>query len=530
MRLSRRLLPSIPAICFIIWWIVASVVFPDRMLNADGDMFRHITHGSWMLEHGRLITEDPFSFSKGGAPFVAFEYGSQLLYALVFKLGGLAGVAIFAGLLIATAYALLARFLLSRGVDALLAYLTVVVAAVLGAVHWVARPHLITLLLVMVLWHFLEHRKDAVTGGSPRRLAMVFGLFVLWANMHGGFVFGLAVIGVYFAGSALEMMAHSDAERAVWRLRAMEYLLLGIVGLAGSFLTPHGWRLHQHIITTLGDSYLLNNTQEFMSPDFHEITGKLFLAVLLLVIAGFALVPRRPDFRRLLLLLALTYISLNARRNIQLFGAMVAPALALHATPWWQRLRDWRGIRAVFDRDARLSVTWPYVAAMLLLFTPLFVAGGNIGGLQVVPNSVSPVVFPAGVVERARADSLQGRLFHDFIWGGYLLHAWPEQKVFIDGGTDFYGDELMYTYINTTERGMGWRDSLARWEFDLVLVPTSSVFVQELLQDEQWKVRDCDATATLVERSGSGPTLWRDLRIAPATDSILRACGATAAP
>ena len=92
---DRRLHPSIPAIVFFIWWIVASVVFPDRMLNADGDMLRHIGHGNWMLEHGRLITEDPFSFTRGGQPFTAFEYGSQIVLALVHNAAGLAGVAIF---------------------------------------------------------------------------------------------------------------------------------------------------------------------------------------------------------------------------------------------------------------------------------------------------------------------------------------------------------------------------------------------------------------------------------------------------
>ena len=130
--MSRRLHPSIPAISFIIWWAVASLVFPARMLNSDGDLLRHIGHGEWMLTHHALIRHDPFSWTMAGQPFVGFEYGSQIIYALVHRAAGLAGVAIFAGLLIATAYALLVRFLLSRGVDALLTYLVTVAAAVLG--------------------------------------------------------------------------------------------------------------------------------------------------------------------------------------------------------------------------------------------------------------------------------------------------------------------------------------------------------------------------------------------------------------
>ena len=72
--------PSVPALAFAIWWVVASVVFPERMLNADGDMLRHIRHGQEMLAQGALIHHDPFSFTRGGDPFVGFEYGSQLVY------------------------------------------------------------------------------------------------------------------------------------------------------------------------------------------------------------------------------------------------------------------------------------------------------------------------------------------------------------------------------------------------------------------------------------------------------------------
>ena len=171
---TRRLHPSIPALTFITWWIVSAVVFAARMLNADGDMLRHIRHGTWMLEHRRLITADPFSFTRGGEPFVAFEYGSQLFYALVHRFGGIAAVAAAAGILIATSYALLARFLLRRGADPLLTYLATVVAAVLGAVHWVPRPHLFTLLFVTVLLHLLEpdregHERPLARTGLARR-------------------------------------------------------------------------------------------------------------------------------------------------------------------------------------------------------------------------------------------------------------------------------------------------------------------------------------------------------------------------
>ena len=515
----RRHHPSIPAIAFIIWWIVASVVFPDRMLNADGDMLRHIGHGNWMLEHGRLITEDPFSFTKGGQPLTAFEYGSQIVLALVHRAAGLAGIAILAGILIATAYALLARFLLSRGVDAFLAYLVSVAAALLGAVHWAARPHLFTLLGVMVVWHFLEDAPARRLGGWRRFLAAVL-LFGLWANFHGGFIFGLALFALYFAGSVAEMFAAEAGARANWRARAADYLGLGAAATFGTFLTPHGWKLHRHIIEFFGpkSQFLLDNTQEFLSPDFHSLVGKLLLIGILGTLAVMALNRERPDFRRLLLVLAMIHFALDARRNIQLFGATVFPALALQYDFAWRRLRFGKRIREVFDRDAKVARTWPYVGAMLLLFGVVAAGRGTVAGVKVVPSALSPREFPIALVERARAEQREGRLFHDFIWGGYLVYAWPEQKVFIDGGTDFYGPELMRTYMDISDLRPFWRDSLARWEIDRALLPTRSALAHELLREPGWTLRACDATGVFMElRSGAAGAVD--------ADSALAACG-----
>jgi hypothetical protein len=104
-------------------------------------------------------------------------------------------------------------------------------------------------------------------------------------------------------------------------------------------------------------------------------------------------------------------------------------------------------------------------------------------------------------VARARQAGIQGRIYNDFTWGGYIIYAWPEQKVFIDGGTDFYGPDLMRTWQLIRDLQPGWRDSLARFGVNLVLMPPDAAMVHELLREPGWKLRDCDATAALVEKA-----------------------------
>src|SRR5215204_3789097 len=104
--------PSIPAVVFGLLALTVSIALQKPLLNSDGDLARHLGHGRYMLEHGGLIRSDPFSFTRPGAPFVGFEYGSQLIFALAERVGGLPAVATLAGLLIALTYALLTVFLL----------------------------------------------------------------------------------------------------------------------------------------------------------------------------------------------------------------------------------------------------------------------------------------------------------------------------------------------------------------------------------------------------------------------------------
>ena len=542
--MTRRYAPSIPAISLILWWIVPSLIFPERLLNADGDLLRHIGHGEWMLRHHALIHADPFSFTRAGQPFVGFEYGSQLIFALVHRAAGLAGVAIFAGLLIGTAYALFARFLLSRGADPLLTYLATVAAAVLGASHWAARPHLFTLVAVVALMALLEPGRQedgkaasASLRGAPKGrdeaiesldhpiasgawrprndAALAFVLFAVWANLHAGFVFGLGLIGVYLAGHVIEYQLGNDRGTERGEIRRLA-VLLG-AGVLGTLVNPHFLALHRHIIAFFGQPFLTDNTFEFMSPDFHGVFGKLLMGALFMVIVLLAVSPRRPHAARLLAILAMTYLTLTARRNVQLFGIVVPAIMVLLFDDAWRRLPDWRGIRAVFQRDAPLGHTAPFVTALCLGFGALALSHGQVLHRTLVPNTVSVETFPVGVVRRARAEHVEGRIFHSFIWGGYLIYAWPEQKVFIDGGTDFYGPALMRSWMEISGLAPGWQESLDTFGISLALVSPNSPFAHELLREPGWQLRDCDATAVLLQKSG-GPSMRST------ADSLLDAC------
>jgi hypothetical protein len=465
----------------------------NRFFEGDGDLARHLRLGEWMVEHRALLLVDNFSFTKSGEPFLPFEWGSEVAFALAHRLAGLPGVAVFAALLIASTYALVVLFLRKRGVDPALALLVGLLAGFNGNSHWLARPHLFTFIGTTLLLFLLE--------GSRRRLVWpIAPLFVVWANLHGGFLFGLILIGIYLAGSIAESVQGSD--RPASRATARYYARAFVLALAACLVNPFGVGLLAHVFGfAAGNTFIKRITHEFASPDFFEPGSKLFLVTMLALIAALIGVGKRPSYPRLLLILAAVGFALLHQRNISLFGLTALPVAALHLDSAW---RSWsmpglaRFRRAAAQDERNIVGLWaaPIAVGMVVLA----LRGGVVHGATLIPDRFDADTFPVEAVERARAAGIEGRIFHDFGWGGYLLYAWPEQKVFIDGGTDFYGEELSRAYVLMQHLAPGWREALQRWNISLVLLSPHAILAHELVREPGWVVWYCDDTSVMLRR------------------------------
>jgi hypothetical protein len=513
-NLRRTLAPSPPALVFLLLAGMIPILMQKPLLNSDGDLARHLGHGRYMLEQGRLIGADPFSFTRPGARFIGFEYGSQLLYALAERVGGLPAVAMLAGLLIALSYMLVTRFLLSRGVEPLLACLSVALSIVLGIGHWSARPHLFTFVAAVVLLHLLER--------PPRQPGWAAALlFLFWANLHGGFIYGWILIAIYLLGSLGELAWGQP--KAAWRARVHSYSWMLTGAIFATLFNPHGLELHRHLLEFFATPYLMDNTAEFVSPNFHEAGAKVFLALLGVILIALTLHRPRPTLPHLVLVCVSTAFALLAVRNVPLFGLTALPVLVLHLDQSWRRLPDPGGIRGRFEATAGTTSTLPWVMAAVALCTALALTGGQVGAYQLIRKEFDASVFPVAAVTQARQQQLKGRLFHEFPWGGYLVHAWPEQKIFIDGGTDFFGEAIFREYVDVKRMSPGWRDRLRKRDISLVLLERNTPLAHELARDGGWLLWYCDSLAVLFRRSETTHTI-----IPAAADSVERALDACA--
>jgi hypothetical protein len=198
------------------------------------------------------------------------------------------------------------------------------------------------------------------------------------------------------------------------------------------------------------------------------------------------------------------------------------PLVALHLDTEWRALPLLGRVKEVFQREHAGSYGGLSAAVVSGLLILLALRGGAIAGLVLVPDRFDGKAFPIVAVERARAAGLDGRLFNHFIWGGYVLYAWPEQRAFIDGGTDYYGEQVFTEYLRVWNLDPGWDEVLRKYGIALTLVPPQSRLAHELLRDHEWTLWYCDSTAAILRPPAASEGQVTE---SPA-DSALTRCGA----
>jgi hypothetical protein len=305
-------------------------------------------------------------------------------------------------------------------------------------------------------------------------------------------------------GEWIESRMTPGEERARWRGAARFHGLGAVAGIAGAMVNPMGPALLLRVHRILGNDFLLGLTSEFQSIDFHDAYGRVFLLVLLLVLTALTLRAQRLSISTLLVSALMLAGALYARRNAPLFALVVLPMLAVEFDPDWRclRLRGLQRVRMVFEEGERMALPGrlaPWFAALLLL---LALSGGTVAGLRLVPDGFDGRKFPVEAVRAARSAGLQGNVYNQFTWGGYLLYAWPEQRIFIDGMTDFLGNDVVRAYLTVEQLDPGWERELERFDVSVVIVPPAARIVPALLGRSGWKTWHEDSTAVILVREG----------------------------
>ena len=474
-------------------WLFIFAASGWKSLLGDGDTGWHIRAGQYILAHHAVPTVDLFSFSRAGAPWFAWEWLTDVMYAALFQMGGLKAIVLASGLMIGLFATIVLRYTLWRGAHMLVALFTTLLAAGAASMHFLARPHLFTLLLVPVCFWVLEADRRTKT----RWLWALIPITAVWANLHGGFVIFLALIALLVAGTALEAWLGAPHWPAV---RRYGLLLLGC-SLA-SVINPYGVQLHIHIFEYLRADWIKNIVQEFQAPTFRN-EGQLQYEALLvggLIAIGFLVRKRRCT--EALWILFLAHASLISVRHAPIYAAVAAPFIACELSEWWsasaarmKKSQAWRILHQLgtdLSPGFRRTSVWPalFILALVLMDAPLK-----------WPRDFPSVMFPTAMIHQHADLVATGRLLTTDQWGDYIIYSYyPRQKVYVDGRSDFYGETLANQYLHLLQGAYDWRAIMDRNGFDVALLPAQWPLSSLLKQDASWRVVADDHSSVLFRR------------------------------
>jgi tetratricopeptide (TPR) repeat protein len=464
------------------------------------DTFWHLKTGQYILSHG-IPSVDPFSFTAAGRHWVTHEWLAEVLLYVIYAIGGVFGLMLFKGIMSASIAFLIFRFGTRRNVSASFSAAAAMFAVAAMSYMMYARPHAFTFLFLAILCMVLFGDSVDFRRQKVLRWAVIPAIFLLWANMHAGFLLGLALYWVVVAKESFMAPAISFGERV--KIILLPAIFATLIGL----INPSGYEVFYYPIMISMTPIFKSSIAEWVSPIYLGRNEWLALGILGLgsaagLAAAVVHIRKRPDIS--LILIAIGVSAWTAMRNIQNFAVVLAfGILAIPAVRPEIRLpKRFRWL------SSTIAIAW-----MFLLF-------GLIRNYQ-AENGRTGFGIKAGLVaegpcEFLRKAGFKGNIINALHDGAYLIwKGYPDWKVFIDGRLDVYGPEFLENYRRIIEGAPGAMTALERYGVDVAVLdmpPNIGALRNQLSGNSSWPLvyyddyylvylKNNDANRQLVETS-----------------------------
>ena len=451
---------------------------------ADPDIWWHLRNAESLVRTGAIMSRDTYSFTAAGAPWMNHEWLAELPFYFGWHWLGIRGL--YFVLLGCVETILIGIYYLSYRTSGNIkaAFLASWVAVILATVSFGPRTLLFGwIYLVVELLIFGEFRK----GKDITWLLPI--LFLLWVNSHGSWIIGLVFFFVFIA-SGLFKGQWGRLEAIPWTRSEVSRLgLVFLLSLAALFVNPYGYHLVLYPFDLAFRQTLnINHITEWRSLDFHSIRGKIVFLLLASTIVLALARKRRWRLDEVLFLLIGFYSALTYTRFLFLAAIVLTPILAneLGFLPPYRPELDRPVINAVLVASLLALCVWRFPS-------PEFLMADTVAA------------YPVKALPYLQKFHPEGRVFNDFLWGGYLIWNTRQIPVFADSRVDIFeysgafGDYLDAMGIKATE------EVLDKYHIRYVLYSAQTPLSYLLQHDRGWGVRYQDETTILFERTGAVP-------------------------
>jgi hypothetical protein len=400
--------------------ILAAVFSFVSWRKLDPDFGWHLAAGNYIRAHG-IPAHDLFTYTAPNFPWIDHEWGNDVFTSILYSIGSYGLAAIFYGILWAAALV----------ISAPKARLSVLLLAALALILYVGvRPEAWTVLFLAITIRILEGKREQLTWLLPI-------LFIFWANLHAGFIVGLAMI--IFVGIVK---------------RKPKLFIVALLSALATIINAYGFRLYSEVFRTLFDSSLHSQVDEW-APFRFNAAGMLFIV---LWAVGFMLFDRKKLRAWLRPSTPLLLSAISATRNVPLFVTNATSELDSYVT----RFR--KEIRIEVKNIPLASRFFVALEILIAVFVVIFCIFRTLNPLKVSADSQ----YPAEAVAYLKAHGCKGgNIFNDYQFGGYLIWKLPGQKVYIDGRMPSWknssGEKYVSKYISLFNRPDSYKNEFATY-------------------------------------------------------------------
>ena len=504
------LLPSVADLVFVVlFFALSSGALAPAMLG-DGDIGWHIQNGENILSTRAVPHVDSFSATMSGRPWYSWEWLYDAVIAVIHARTGLNGVVAFSAFAIALTLVLVFRLSLKNSANLATALLLLVLSIVVSSIHFLARPHVFGWLLT-IAWFWILDRSHRFTLAEARADPMPIVLpllMIAWVNVHGSFVIGFILLGIYFLADLFTAYRTPNEQL---RIGAMAHArMVGAISVMAGFtslLNPYGYKLHAHVYQYLSNPFLMRHIEEFRRPNFRTVPALAFLLLLALTVLAIVVVRGQLRWSEWLIIAFSVFSGLWAVRNLATSSMLLSVTAAPLLSRWSKTERSQRWSRLVSSQKRLGSIEtsltghlWPVAA--VIVSAAVCLNHGKILGRTALDAHFDAKRFPVQAVDFLVQHGYREPIFSLDSYGGYLIYRlYPNQKVLIDDRHDFYGEEYLTRYLKVLHVEPGWQTVLDEQHVSLIVMPTKSRISDALRQTAQWSATHSDETAVVFERA-----------------------------
>lgn len=477
--------------------------------STDPDLFWHLKTGELMWHYKTLPHTDWFSYTMSDYPRIDFEWLTEILMFLIWKAAGFGGLAVSFALIITAAFGYFIPEAIKDHPFFLTRFLAIL-GAFVSSLTFGSRPQMISILGISIIMFIITKYKRSDQGKIIWLLPLVF---LFWANMHGGFIFGIGFMIIFLALENFLIKQKERAPGADWlklydplaREKWKKTVYSFSVSVLLTFVNPYTWRVYQEIYKATADTYDKTIIMEWLAPNFHTAAGIDFGGYVIFVFIVLATI-RKIDLLSFVLIPIVLFFAFQAGRNIPFFVIISLPFLA----------KSLAELENVFSSLLNKKLFAIAISGFLIFYLPVIGdAQDAIKTFNGGPEQAKIGGYPDKALQFLLNNPAYGEknIFNDYGWGGYIIQnskckmknekLWCEPKVFIDGRMSYWklaNRHILKDYEDIEYLSAGWEKLIEKYNISIIFIDKKTFLANALKFNNNWKNIYEDDLAVIYEK------------------------------